>query len=461
MKKIIYLFTVCSLLFTSCEYGDLNDNPNDPIEVPANLLVKGTMLADIAINASHIQRISGMWSGQYRGFQSVYGNMYNYNISTEESNSSWAYLYNGIIAQNRIIQEKLASDKLIVGITKVIQAHAAGSAASNWGNIPYSEAVLGIEDPVFDPQKEVFAQLQTLLDGAISDLNSANEYAMAEDIFFNGNKTKWIQTAYTLKARYYMITKEYGMAYTAAKNGISSFENSMIYNPPGTKSGDQNLLYEFLSGSRSGDMGTSETHLASMLETGNANSRNNAKTNEDARGKYYYIDKDGSATNGVASATAPMPLVTYQENILTLAETAARTRTFGEALGYLNEVRTFLASGNAFAKINASDVLQYDAYTSFDFDAGGIENTDNITADKALLREIIEERYVSGFGTFMPWNDARRLRKSDSDVAVKFPLNTTSVTKYPERFQISQFEINSNSNAPTQVSIFTKTSVNE
>lgn len=461
MKKIAYIFILCSLVFTSCEYGDLNNNPNEPTQVPPNLLITGTMLADISINASHIQRISGMWSGQYKGFQSVYGSMYNYNISTEESNSSWGYLYNGIIAQNKIIQENFANDKLIVGITKVIEAHSVGTAAANWGNIPYSEAVSGIDDPKFDNQKEVFNQLQTLLESAISDLNSVSGYAMPEDIFFNGDKMKWVELAYTLKARYYMITKEYPLAYEAAKKGISSYQGSMMYNPPGSTSGDQNLLFEFLSGSRSGDMGTEGTHLESMLKAGTANSRNNTKTNEEARQKYFYINKDGSASKGVASASAPMPLVTYQENILTLAEATVRTKTFGEALGYLNNLRSFLASGNAFEKIDATDVLLYDAYDAVDFDAGGIENMDNVSAKKALLREIIEERYVSGFGTFMPWNDARRLRKSDSDVAVNFPLNTTSVTTYPERFQISQFELNSNNNAPAQVDIFTKTPVNE
>ena len=30
----------------------------------------------------------------------------------------------------------------------------------------------------------------------------------------------------------------------------------------------------------------------------------------------------------------------------------------------------------------------------------------------------MEERYVSGFGMHMPYNDARRLRKSDGAIAV-------------------------------------------
>ena len=75
-----------------------------------------------------------------------------------------------------------SDDLLIIGITKIIEAHAVGTACSNWGNIPYSEAVVeGIDDPSYDSQAEVFMQLQSLLDDAISDLNNAAEYNLSED----------------------------------------------------------------------------------------------------------------------------------------------------------------------------------------------------------------------------------------------------------------------------------------
>ena len=227
MKKIKYIIVIFSIVFSGCEYGDLNENPNSPTQVPEILLIEGVMLANVAVNSSHINRIAGMWSGQYKGEQNLYGNIYTYGISTEESNSSWGYFYNGIMAQNDVIQKGLSNDLLIVGITKIIEAHAAGTASSNWGNIPYSEALTdGIDDPKYDTQMEVFTQLQTLLDEAISNLNSTSSYSLSQDIFFNGDKTKWIQTAYTLKARYYMLVKDYPSAYSAAQNGISSGSSS-------------------------------------------------------------------------------------------------------------------------------------------------------------------------------------------------------------------------------------------
>ncbi len=461
MKKIKYIIVILSVIFSGCDYGDLNENPNGPTNVPELLVFTGTLLADISVNSSHIQRISGLWSGQYRGEQNLYGAIYDYEISTAESNDSWEFLYNGILAQNRVVRGGLSDDLLIVGITKVVEAHAVGTACSNWGNVPYSEAATeGIDDPKYDTQAEVFAQMQTLLDVAISDLNNATEYSLSQDIFFGGNKASWIAVANSLKARYYMLVKDYSAAFQAAQSGISSSSESMKYYPPGTASGDQNLLFELLSSSRQGDISTEGTYLTGLLD-GSTTSRGNAKTNEDARSKYYYFDKDGANEVGVAAITAPIPLVTYEENLLTLAESAARTATFDEALGYLNDLRGFLASGDAFDKTDATDILQYDAYVTADFANGGMENDDGMDDTRALLREIIEERYISGYGTFLPWNDARRLRKSDSDIAVPFPLNTTAVTLHPERFLLSQNELNSNSNAPAGATIFDTTELNQ
>lgn len=466
MKKINYIIIAFCIFWTGCNYGSLNDNPNEPTVVPETLLLTGTMLADVSINASHIQRISGMWSGQYKGEILLYESLYNYVIASEESNSSWGYLYNGILAQNDIIQAALPDDNLIQGITKIVEAHAVGTAASNWGDIPYSQASnVEFSDPAFDKQTEVFSQMQTLLDEAISNLNNTEGYTLNQDIFFKGDKDKWIEVANTLKARYYMLTKQYSQANAAAQNGISSASSSLVFNPVVAEDGSgitggSNVLWAFTSGARAGYMSTDGTYLSNLLDESAAESRGNAKTNEQARSNYYYVNPDGS-TIGIGAPDAPMPLVSYEENLLTLAETAARISTFEEALGHLNALRAFLASGDAFVKVEEADVLQYDAYDAADFANGGMENADGIEDSKALLREIIEERYVSGFGTFMPWNDARRLRKDNNDIVVPFPLNTTAASQYPERFIISQDELNSNSNAPSGLSIYDKTEVNQ
>ena len=477
-KLISGIITLFLVLSCDSSFEELNNNPNsittDEV-IPPTLLIKGTMLADIAINQSHLQRIAGMWTGQYRGEISLYLGIYNYDISSSESNSAWTYLYNGMLKQFSEINKYYAINgtdtegQLIKGICKVLEANAVGTATSIWGDIPYSEAVNpAISDPVFDRQSSIYNALQTKLDEAIVLLsNPTTKNTLSEDIFFGGNKDKWKKTAYTLKARYYLDTRQYALAYAAALNGISDYAGTMKFTPPSTGlTGAENLLYRFMIGTRVGYLSVNNTFCRNLLDTQTnfpTISRRNAKTNEQARRNHLNAGSiTGTGTTTIINGEfKPMDLVTYQENLLILAETGTRTVNFTEGLLQLNKVRTFLASADSFDKRAATDVKLYTAYVASDFANGGMENLDNINSTKALLREIIEERYVTGFGTFMPWNDARRLRKNEYDIAVKIPLNNTTVTLHPERFLISQDEINTNSNAPTGNSIFTPTQLNE
>nr|MBX2815389.1 hypothetical protein [Saprospiraceae bacterium] len=134
---------------------------------------------------------------------------------------------------------------------------------------------------------------------------------------------------------------------------------------------------------------------------------------------------------------------------------------FETGLMHLNEFRAWLNTGGRINENFMDQPFLYEAYEAADFESGGMENADGIESERALLREIIEERYVSGFGEFMPFDDARRLRSKEDDIAVPFPLNTAAASQHPERMPYSDDELNSNSNAPSQdPGIFTKTMVN-
>ncbi len=456
MKRVkIAFFILLGMSLVACEdlVEGINDDPNNiPIDkVAAVNFLRGAQLANIHVQLGHEQRITASWSGHLVGYQILYKSLYEYNMTSEESNGFWSYGYSNVVAQVRHIRKTVPTDKLLVGISKVMEAHAIGALAAAYGDVPYTEAINPeISDPKFDSQRAVFNGLQTLLDEAIADLTEATKRTMPEDLYYKGDNAKWKEAAYTLKARFYTLTKEYDKALAAAKMGISKVANNMLFTPVNsTNTSDKNLLFTLFSGSRAGNIGNRTSFLiTTLINPDNANSRNNAKTQEHARRAYLLMD-DNAATNnkGVASALEPMPLITYQENQLTLAECAARTQSFDQGLQYLNAYRAALASGTVFKKINTADPLKYDAYVAADFDNGGMENLDNRTPVRALLREIMEERYISFFGQWLVFNDVRRLRKSDSDIAVNFPFNTPAATKHPERIVYAQNELNANENA--------------
>ena len=472
MKNIYKFLIFISLVYTvfSCEdiVSDINENPNDLIvsDVQEKLFLTGGQLANIQLQCGHLNRVSGMYSGQLIGFAALYSNIYGYNLSTGESNDEWRALYGGVMTNMRHIREN-SDSALLRGIATIIEAHAFGTGASLWGDIPYSEAGNSeIEDPIFDPQVNVYNSAIALLDEGINTLNGATSEPIDEDIYFNGNKDNWIAAAYTLKARFYLHQKDYSNALSAAQNGISSASGDLKFVPGNAVSGDTNLFWTILAGSRSGDLGNNldgtESYLLQILDSSNALSRNHSKTDETARRAYYMIDASGSGNEGIIQEREPQNMVTFFENKLIMAEAAGRSGGVSAGLPHLNEVRNWLNSGG---NLNASFIGKAFKYTPFevsDFNDGGIENPDNISADDAFLREVIEERYVSGFGMHMPYNDARRLRKSDNVIAVPYFMVDADNTRKPERMPYAQNELNSNSNAPDEdPGIFSKTSVNQ
>ena len=474
MKKIskISLLAV-SLVIISCEIpADLNDNPNEitVTDVDANLFLNGAQLANVIVQVSHLNRISGMFSGQLIGYTSLYSNIYGYSLSTVESNGEWNRAYIGVVANTRHIQASAPDDKLLVGITQVLEAHAISSLAILTGDVPFSEVVTANEAPKFDDQKTVLDGCSTLLSEAITTLTGATSRSEAYDIYYGGDKDKWIAAAYTLKARIALIKKDYASALSNAGTGISSSAGDMMYIPRGdaaTPNGDKNLYWEILNGSRTGDLGNAKagnrSYLIDILDPAHASYRGNAKTNEQARYGYYSIDENSASGNtGVVEQFEPQPMVTYTENQLIKAEASARTSGFSSGLSALNSYRTWLAAGGRL-NANHSDATKYkyDAYVEADFVNGGMENSDGLTKDQALLREIIEERYVSGFGTYMPFNDHRRLRGAgETNLIPPFPLNTQSATKHAERLPWAQDEITSNSTVDEDPGLYFKTAVN-
>ena len=469
MKRIYikYIFALAVLSsFFGCQglVDDINDNPNQLTvdAVDAGLFLKGAEIGNMMIQLGTFDRVASYYSGQLIGYEQVEQEYYSY-IFTDRT-FDWGG-YQSILTPLRNIRERKADNSLYVGIAKVVEAHLIGTYASLFGDIPYSEALSDNDNPVFDNQVAVFNSLQSLLSEAISDLeNVSASDVVTGDYIFNGDKDKWIESAYTLKARYYMLTKEYDKAYSAAMNGISSVANSMMFVPydgvidPGSKNTIYSRLYT--GGYRVGVI-PDATHPSYLLEL--LGLRSNSKTNEEARTQYYTIDQNNADGNtGIAAKLEPQPLISYQENMLILAEAGTRSQGFATGLEYLNTYRSVLSTGALFNSSVESLSMIYDPYEAADFENGGIENEDgSLTSERALLREIIEERYLTGFMTFMPFDDTRRLQKDDSDIAVPFGLNIPTQTVNVERLIYPSDELESNTSAPADPGAYVATMVNK
>ena len=464
MKKLVYFVGAVMVLFSasSCQsmVDGINDNPNS---ISTDKIDAGLYMNTPEINLVDIQRglfseLSALWSGQLIGVNQTPLAYYNYLVT--ESTFSFEG-YQSIIEQALFIQKQAPENKLYQGMTRVMEAMLFGTYASFYGDVPCKEVCSDIDSPVFDSQKDVFAYVQNLLDEAIVYLSTETTPSYRQDYLYSGSVTKWLECAYSLKARYYMLTKNYADAYTNAQKGFSSDTNSMYFVPVNDKLTDnKNHFYErntTLQGYSTKDLNGKQCYMFDLMD-----GRTNVKTDETARKAYYTINPSSPETNyGISAKLQKEPVITYLENLLTLAEAGARSQGFTIGLQYLNKARAFLNGGGCVNDYFKTLSYKYKAYDESDFADGGLLNKGHLEPLRALLREIILERYVSGFTTFIPFDDARRLRgTSETDIALDIPLNTTSVDYQPERCFYPESEMLSNVNAPVDLGLYQKTPVN-
>ncbi|MEQ8239256.1 MAG: SusD/RagB family nutrient-binding outer membrane lipoprotein [Cyclobacteriaceae bacterium] len=465
LASLVFSFIACEDLVDGD--GDININPNNPTSTGyQNILITAEVGAMILQNGETARR-AGIFAGTHTGIDRQHQGYTIYSVTTTDFDDLWDDVFinsyrNARFTEDAALEEGITG--ITIGITQVLQSLALGTGTSLYGDIPFDELInIDFENPAFEPQTTVYAKVQGLLDEAIVNLSAGTgRPASGSDVFFNGDAASWTQVAYTLKARYYMHTGEYALAYAAAQNGVSSLDNS-LYAPHSNALEASNLNWQFFAnGSRGPDLVVSD-FIINLVSPASATSRGNAKTNETGRYNFLFESnaigfQPNQSPNGLAGQTVSEPMVTYQENLLILAEAGYRSVDFNTGLGHLNDFRSFMANGGYIVEPDLTSI-QYDAYVATDFDNGGIENQDGISSGDALLREILEERYVTLFSQIEIFNDTRR---TEDETIVRVPVSPNTGDNLPQRFIYAQSEIDRNTSTPDPLPrLFDKTEVNQ
>ena len=217
--------------------GDkLSNNPNLPTAASIQQLFVGVQAGQFAFQEGTVAMMMCMWvqacgAANGRFVQQAGQYVFGEGSNIAANNGDWisAYAGGGLVDIKQVEADAQASgDSTYLGIAKVWEAFTVGTISDMWGDVPYSEAVSGKTDPVLDQRFVILGNLQTVLDQAIAELtNGSGAGPGTADLVFGGNKGRWIRTAWTLKARYYMHTAEslgtpaYTAALNAAANGIN------------------------------------------------------------------------------------------------------------------------------------------------------------------------------------------------------------------------------------------------
>ena len=212
MKKS-FLILLTFLLLASCEkdYLDINRDPNSPVVAPNNMLLPGVQveLARWLSIGDGLGSIATVYTHQ--GTTREHWNDYGVLGTSFYNQQNWTRLYTKLINVETMIAQGEENDELIYkGVAQAIKAYTYSVMVDIWGDIPFSQAsnIGEYPHPEFDDDAAIYAQLFTLLDDAIENLEdeeSANILRPgADDLIYNGNVEKWIRFANTLKLKLYV-----------------------------------------------------------------------------------------------------------------------------------------------------------------------------------------------------------------------------------------------------------------
>lgn len=237
IKNIFGSFLTLFLMF-SCETTelDLSQNPNRlPLEnADPRALLNG--LPDVYID--FIDRMGEIGSRSTRLF-SMSGNSSTINsgiysdffsnssdpdatLSGEDLLNAWNAYYRDFLPNMIAIEELALKNESNVydfhlAIVKIMKAHMASVLVDYYGDIVYTEAnnLLKYQFPKLDKGEDVYNECFTLLNEAVTLLETDPFTVNLDDRFYDGDATKWIKLANTLKLRMYK-----NMGNTSAFNAI-------------------------------------------------------------------------------------------------------------------------------------------------------------------------------------------------------------------------------------------------
>lgn len=357
--------------------GDLTTDPNRPTVVSTNNLIVPVEQLLMSYWGGDPSRVAEIYSQQLSGLARQYGSLGgSYAQDPTTTNGSEAALYtSGGLVDIKALESKAAAahDSLTLGIAQILEGAMMGTGADLFGDLVYSEALSGKKNPKLDTQAQVYDSVQKVLSAGINNLTSlhaggTNTGPGAADLFYDGNASKWVAAAHTLKARFYLHAatdanpnkaQAIANALANAQQGISSDAGNMNGNFTATP-GEQNFYYQFyFTTGRGGDIGASPFLDSLLIARGDPRDTT-----------YFSHNKDGSLNDIADARLAPdfaQPFVTYDENTLLWAEAAYRSGDQATALLKLNEER-------------ANHGLPAEAVTG-----------------QALLNEILTEEYIADF----------------------------------------------------------------
>lgn len=470
---------------------DVNVSANSPVSVPPATQLPTIIIGSGFVAANTLGRDASLFMQQYAGINNQPATEDRYAISGNYDNEWQGDLYtNNLNGSQTLIANTQATSPAYSGIAKLIKAYNFSLVTDLWGDIPYSQALKGLDviHPTVDKQQDIYEGangVQSLFDlvrEGLADLDKTSALTPgADDLVYNGNLAKWKKVGNMLLLKFActisykdqaLATKVINEVLAKGANGSAAIaDNGDDFQVPfGTSVGNTNPFYSYNITNRPDDQMASTRLLDSLaayndpriakyftttpgyatptettsfgLFTGYNNGNNVAVPPRPVLPGTVMTDytKTGRSVYNTyilgAAGEAPVRLLTNFQRDFILAEMALKLGTAGDANAlYQDGIRqSMLKTG-----LSTADVTAYFAANPNIVTLRGSNNF--------KISQIIRQKWFAQVGMGIEsWNDYRRTGFPRLQPA----LNVVFTPNIPQRLLYPPSEVAANGpNLPT------------
>ncbi len=216
IKKLLLVATTVAITGIGCKKQEFLNTNGDSITsetvdfrtvLPASMTATATIIEGTTFK--YLQNWMGYWA-RSGSFQDVTDEE-SYNFTNDFNAGVWNGLYGNANNYNFVVTKANAVGAgFYEAIGRIMKSHNMQILVDIYGNVPYSQAFLGLEvrTPAYDKGRDVYDSLFVDLDRAIALLKDPiassidnNRNIDVNDLIFGGDATSWIKFANTLKLR--------------------------------------------------------------------------------------------------------------------------------------------------------------------------------------------------------------------------------------------------------------------
>jgi hypothetical protein len=213
MKSKVYkIFAVLACIgLLSCEkdFLDINDDPNNPLDVSLELLLPSVQLdmaGALGTAGGGLSRVTSIYMHHWVERRTTLAD-YALTGSDFGVTAPWLILYTRVLADTEIIIEKANELEAYpyLGVAQIMKAYAYSLMVDTWADVPFSEAHKADNlTPAYDQGEDIYPQLFTLLDEGVANLQKESLFELGdEDLIYGGDPDLWIKFANSVKLKMY------------------------------------------------------------------------------------------------------------------------------------------------------------------------------------------------------------------------------------------------------------------